>query len=263
MVKLTWNVTDPRGRVCRSRELRPQGGRRRDLRWPRTPRCGRRHARGPGHTPGTRSERTYRICCGQNKWLGGRERRGRNQSLSPSCGAPPKPEGPSELLPSVARWPTSAQALRSTGSRRTPTRTPSRWDVTSGTLDRCADACAEGIGRYRTDKGRVVSDRSQGSVKQPLTALHDATTGTPETSAACDRPDGEKAVASPDGRFVAAGRHPPAPPRGHPRSRPAPENHRRLPVPRGDTAHAEGRPPRGVTALQAIKRLLAYWLYGP
>jgi hypothetical protein len=124
-------------------------------------------------------------------------------------------------------------------------------DVTSGTLDRCADACAEGIGRISTDKGWVVSDRSQGavsmpgawdirdaappgakypddtgsnefvgvtggrlltrwqaesgSVMRPLTALHDATTGKLETSIVCDRPDGEKAVASPDGRFVAAG----------------------------------------------------------
>ncbi|MFH8237185.1 hypothetical protein [Streptomyces sp. NPDC018321] len=124
-------------------------------------------------------------------------------------------------------------------------------DVTSGTLDRCADACAEGIGRIGTDEGWVVSDRSQGavsmpgvwdirdaappgatypddtasnefvgvagghlltrwqaesgSVVQPLTALHDATTGKLETSVVCDRPDGEKAVASPDGRFVAAG----------------------------------------------------------
>ncbi|MGW7277399.1 hypothetical protein ACWGIV_03610 [Streptomyces sp. NPDC054844] len=124
-------------------------------------------------------------------------------------------------------------------------------DVTSGTLDRCADACAEGIGRVGTDEGWVVSDRSQGAVSMPgtwdlrdaappgakypddtgsnefvgvtggrlltrwqaesgsvmrsLTALHDAATGKLETSIVCDRPDGEKAVASPDGRFVAVG----------------------------------------------------------
>ncbi|MFD0106223.1 hypothetical protein [Streptomyces sp. NPDC127164] len=104
--------------------------------------------------------------------------------------------------------------------------------------------------RWQAESGRVV---------QPLTALHDATTGKLDTSVVCDRPDGEKAVASPDDRFVAAGtvpstsssaaatastrarnadsrgqpfhRHSPDPPRGHPRSRADPGNHRRLPVP--------------------------------
>ncbi|MFI6205537.1 hypothetical protein ACIBAI_03965 [Streptomyces sp. NPDC051041] len=124
-------------------------------------------------------------------------------------------------------------------------------DVTNGTLDRCADACAESIGRIRTDRGWIVSDYSQDAVSMPggwdirdaappgakypedaasnefvgvtgghlftrwkaesgsvlhsLTALHDASTGELETSVVCDDPRGSEAVASPDGRFVAAG----------------------------------------------------------
>jgi hypothetical protein len=127
-------------------------------------------------------------------------------------------------------------------------------DVTSGTFDRCGNACSDGIGRMRTDRGWVVTDYSQGTVSlpqswditddappgakyvqdsasgngeyvaitdghlftrwkaesagsalKPLTALHDATTGKLETSVVCDDPEGDKAVSSPDGRFVAAG----------------------------------------------------------
>src|SRR5690606_37432485 len=70
-VQLTWNVTDPRGRVCRitrtpaarQKECADCGGRSTALS------AVERHARRPGHTPGTRSERTYRIRCGQNKWV--------------------------------------------------------------------------------------------------------------------------------------------------------------------------------------------------
>jgi hypothetical protein len=40
-------------------------------------------------------------------------------------------------------------------------------DVTNGTFDRCADACADGVGRVRTDKGWVVSDYSHDTVSMP------------------------------------------------------------------------------------------------
>ncbi|MET9440157.1 hypothetical protein [Streptomyces sp. NPDC006610] len=40
-------------------------------------------------------------------------------------------------------------------------------NVTNGTLDHCADACSESIGRLWTDKGWVVSDYSQDTVSMP------------------------------------------------------------------------------------------------
>ncbi|MEU7047390.1 hypothetical protein [Streptomyces eurythermus] len=40
-------------------------------------------------------------------------------------------------------------------------------DVATGTLDRCAAACSQGIGRLRTDQGWIVSDYSQDSVSMP------------------------------------------------------------------------------------------------
>ncbi|MFF4168567.1 hypothetical protein [Streptomyces sp. NPDC001744] len=40
-------------------------------------------------------------------------------------------------------------------------------DVTSGTIDACADACAEGVGRVRTAKGWVVSGHGLGLVEMP------------------------------------------------------------------------------------------------
>jgi hypothetical protein len=71
-VQLTWNVADPRGRVCRIRRLPAARRKGRELRWPLvTRRTVHRHAQEPGHTPGTRSERTYLIRCGQNKWRPG------------------------------------------------------------------------------------------------------------------------------------------------------------------------------------------------
>jgi hypothetical protein len=48
-------------------------------------------------------------------------------------------------------------------------------DVTNGTLDHCADACAKGVGRIRTDQGWVVSDYSHDSVSMPgAWDIHDA-----------------------------------------------------------------------------------------
>ncbi len=127
-------------------------------------------------------------------------------------------------------------------------------DVASGTIDACADACAEGRGQVRTAKGWVVSnyvldlaempgswhiqddappggwsmmDKSSmdgqyvstigghlltrwhteagGNFSTPLVAVHDAATGKLEASIVCERPRGDDAVSSPNGRFIAAG----------------------------------------------------------
>ncbi|OYP15917.1 hypothetical protein CFC35_16550 [Streptomyces sp. FBKL.4005] len=55
--------------MCRIRQTPAAGRKGRRLRWPVTARHAvYRHTQEPGHTPGTRSERTYLIRCGQNKW---------------------------------------------------------------------------------------------------------------------------------------------------------------------------------------------------